>query len=389
MTSHSVENLPRVALMGNEYSSTKAIMNATTNQPRREHLAVSVLDFDPDNPRFPPEIASGPTEELIERFIRDERLLEVIESIADQGYFEGEPLLAVAYGERYHVIEGNRRLAALKLLTRELSPPEGRMSIEDAIEQATHRPEQVPCLVFDNADQILRYLGFRHITGIKSWSSLQKARYLKKMRDRFYHQYSGKEQLTHLAREIGSRADYVGQMLTALNLYERAESNSFYDVQGLIPAEIEFSVLATALSYSNIANYIGLQSRQDMAGESVSNDKLKNLLTWMFVARGNQKPVLGDSRNLKQLAAVVESEDAVTLLIRDGNLDAAFQLSRGPAQALNLALKAVERKLKDAWEWLPMIDTPDPGDEDRAEAVRKRALEIRDAIKAKRSSLDE
>ena len=88
--------------------------------PGREYLPVAQLDFDPQNPRFPAEVAGGPVEQLIERFVRDERLQEIIASIADHGYFAGEPLLVVPHGDRYHVIEGNRRLAALKLLTGEL-----------------------------------------------------------------------------------------------------------------------------------------------------------------------------------------------------------------------------------------------------------------------------
>ena len=381
MTKSTLNNTPAAVLEGDQ--------NQDAGQPTRERIKVSLLDFDPQNPRFPTEIASGSVDVLIERFIRDERLLEIVTSIADQGFFEGEPLLVVKADGRFQVIEGNRRLAALKILNDEIEIPEGRFSIQEVCEQAIHRPPEVPCLVFKDSDQILRYLGFRHITGIKSWSSLQKARYLKRIRDRFYSADIGKDGLQKLAREIGSRADYVGQMLTALNLYERAEQQNFYGVKGLVPDEIEFSVLSTALSYTNITEYVGLDGRQDMAGKTVSDENLKNLLTWMFVARGNQKPVLGDSRNLKQLAAVVESPEAVSILIRDGNLEAAYQLSRGPAQALNLALKAIEKKLKDAWEWIPMIDTPDPGDEDRAESIRKLALQIRDAIKSKRSASED
>ena len=361
----------------------------TDELPDRENLQVDQLDFDPQNPRFSAEVAGGPVEQLIERFVRDERLQEIIASIADHGYFAGEPLLVVPHGDRYHVIEGNRRLAALKLLSGELKAPEGRISIEEVCAQALHRPETVPCLIFSHSDRILRYLGFRHITGIKSWSSLQKARYLKKMRERFYQARSDQEQLRSLAREIGSRADYVGQVLTALNLYERAERAEFWGVKGLEPQEIDFSVLSTAISYSNIADYVGLEGRQDMVGADVDDDHLKNLLSWMFVARGNQKPVLGDSRNLKQLAAVVESKAATRVLLNEGNLEAAFQLSRGPALALNLALKAVDRKLQDAWTWLPMVDRPDAGDEDIADAIRKRAVEIRDAIKSKRRGEDD
>lgn len=359
------------------------------SKSRREDLNVSLLDFDPSNPRFPPEIAGGPTNDLLERFIRDERLLEIVTSIADQGYFEGEPLLVSPKGNRYVVIEGNRRLAALKLLSGELKTPEGRVSVDEVCENAIHRPASVPCLVFDDPDQILRYLGFRHITGIKAWGPLQKARYLKKLRDKFYTSYDHKDQLVHLAREIGSRSDYVGQMLASLNLYERADRQNFYNVTGLNPDEIEFSVLSTALGYTNIVAYIGLDGRQDVIGENVLDDHLKNILTWMFVARGGQKPILGDSRNLKKLAAIVDSADATAMLIRNSDLDAAYQISKGPSQALNIALKIIEQKLKETWQWLPIIETPDPGDELRADEIRKRAQELRDALKAKRNSSDE
>lgn len=371
-------------------ASPASSSSSATGQPSKHNLDVSALDFDPENPRFPPEISAGNSAELIERFIRDERLLEIITSIADQGYFEGEPLLAVPHGkDRYHVIEGNRRLAALKLLSGEIKAPEGRISVEEAVANAVHRPPTVPCLVFDGSDQILRYLGFRHITGIKSWSSLQKARYIKRMRDTFYMAFDGKDQLLKLAREIGSRSDYVGQMLTALKIYERAESQGFYKVEGLNPQEIDFSVLSTALSYTSIAEYLGLEGRQDTEATGVVDEHVKNLLSWMFVARGNQKSILGESRNLKRLAAVVKSEDAISILIKEGNLTLAYELSGGPAKALNMALKSVERRLKDVWEWLPIIDEPEEGDEDRADNVRKLSLQLRDAIKAKRSATDD
>ena len=149
-------------------------------------LLVEKLDFDRSNPRFPAAVAQGPIADLLQRFVRDERLLEVIESIGNHGFFPGEPLLVVPDGQRYRVVEGNRRLAALKLLIKELDPPAGRKTIEDAVEAATFRPEKAACLVFDDEKEILRYLGFRHITGIKAWSALQKARYAARM----YQKYS-------------------------------------------------------------------------------------------------------------------------------------------------------------------------------------------------------
>ena len=76
------------------------------------------------------------------------------------------------------VVEGNRRLAALKLLQNPGLTDFRRTSISQLVEDAQHIPNEVPCIVYDTRDEILDYLGFRHVTGIKSWGPLSKARYL-------------------------------------------------------------------------------------------------------------------------------------------------------------------------------------------------------------------
>ena len=55
-------------------------------------------------------------QEIIQYLFDHDKALDVARSIAAHGYFENEPLLAVFEGSRYVVVEGNRRLAALKAL---------------------------------------------------------------------------------------------------------------------------------------------------------------------------------------------------------------------------------------------------------------------------------
>lgn len=358
---------------------------ATTpqEQPESKLLSVSLLDFDRRNPRFPPQIAEGPVELLLERFVRDERLLEIIESIGDSGYFPGEPLLVVKDGKRYTVVEGNRRLAALKLLSGELDAPEGRISIETAVENAKVRPEKVPCLAFKQEDQILRYLGFRHITGIKSWSALQKARYMQRLLQDKYTGFAPNEALRLLARETGSRSSYLGQMLTALSLYEIAERENFFKLD-IDTDSIDFSVLATALSYANIVEYLGLTSRTDSTVDGLNKASLKNLFLWLFVAKSNQKSVVGESRNLKKLAAVVSSSVAVKELLKEGRLDDAFEFSKGPGVALTESLTHAQRRLDTAWQWLPKVSEFSEDHQDRSEGIVRVANSVRSAIQIRR-----
>ena len=346
---------------------------------RSELLPVASLHFDRNNPRFPPKVAQGPVEDLMQRFVRDERLLEIIESIGNHGFFPGEPLLVVPDGGNdYRVVEGNRRLAALKLLARELEPPSGRTSIEDAVEVAKYRPKKVPCLIFDDENEILRYLGFRHITGIKAWSALQKARYAERMYQK-YKMLPEDEGLRLLARETGSRRDTVGQMLTALKLYDHAEEKNFFGLP-IVPEQIEFSVLGTALSYSALTAFLGLESRNDIKVKGLEERALKDLFDWLFVIEGRSKPIVSESRNLRKLAAVVSSDTAIKELRNSGNLDQAYELSSGPEEALEGSLRTALRRLETAQTLVPKVPKISDEHMELVESLAKTAAAVQDVV---------
>ena len=346
---------------------------------RSELLPVASLHFDRNNPRFPSKVAQGPLEDLMQRFVRDERLMEIIESIGNHGFFPGEPLLVVPDGDDdYRVVEGNRRLAALKLLVRELEPPIGRTSIEEAVEAANFRPKKVPCLVFDDENEILRYLGFRHITGIKAWSALQKARYAERMYQN-YKMLPEDEGLRLLARETGSRRDTVGQMLTALKLYDRAEEKNFFGLP-IVPEQIEFSVLGTALSYSALTEFLGLESRSDIKVKGLEERALKDLFDWLFVIEGRSKPIVTESRNLRKLAAVVSSDTAIKELRKSGNLDQAYELSSGPEEALAGSLRTALRRLETAQTLVPKVPKISDEHMELAEGLAETAAAVQDLV---------
>ena len=324
-------------------------------------LSVKNLKFDVNNPRFPKEIASGPTDILLEKFIKDERLLEIVDSIGNHDFFYGEPLLVVPLKKGpgatldYKVVEGNRRLAALKLLNRELKSPSTRLSIIDAVESATFRPSTVPCIIFEEESKVMRYLGFRHITGVKAWGALQKARYAKRLWEQ-YKNIDVDEGLKNLAKEIGSRSDYVGQILASLRIFEIAEENNFYGLD-LLSSQVEFSVLTTALSYTNIVDFLGLESRIDLKAKKINPEHLKNIFDWLFVAPDQRKPVVPDSRDLKKLALILSSKDAIKELKTSRQLNDAYELSKGPEVALSDSMRLVVRRL-DSCQLLA-IKTPE------------------------------
>src|SRR4051812_2159917 len=79
-------------------------------------LAISELYFDPRNPRLPEAAQSMTQEELLTYIAKEYQPIEIARSIAAHGYFLSEPLIVVLENGLYMVVEGNRRLAALRLL---------------------------------------------------------------------------------------------------------------------------------------------------------------------------------------------------------------------------------------------------------------------------------
>lgn len=349
-----------------------------------EYFNSEDLNFDPENPRFYRLNDPSSVSAVIEEMLDDEGVQELMLSIGEKGYFEGEPLLiAKDANNALIVVEGNRRLAATKLLNGEIDPPKRRhVSIDTIRKEATHKPKALPCIFYPNRKDVLRYLGYRHITGVKEWDSLSKAKYLSQLRDDFYANKTRAEQLKSLANDIGSKPGYVGKLLTALMLYARAESEKFFKLS-IRHEDIEFSYLTTALNYNPIIEWLGLESSSDIDMPKLNEDRLRLAFLWMFAKDQNNRTVLGESRNLRELACIVESVDATNVLIETGRIDEAFLYTDGPQVALQRAMEEAQSKLLTIWNMLPKTRPLTEEHSGMAQTLSEGAKDIRNYIREK------
>jgi hypothetical protein len=327
---------------------------------------IELLDFDPLNPRFF-DLGAGEIqteEKTIKRMMELENLDELVGSIGQQGFFPGEPLLVTANPDKpghYIVVEGNRRLAALRVLNGIVPIEKITSTLADAVKNAKNKPDNVDCFEFPKRQDILKYLGFRHISGPRRWEPLSKARYLADLIVNFYSNLTLNDQLRSVACDIGSRRDYVAKLLTALNIYDRAKSKKFYNLHSVDETTISFSLLSTALSYKNIYSFLGLSSSECVTVDNVNDKHTKELLGWMFSQNARGETVLGESRHLKKLAAIVESERAITELRKHEDLESAYVFTNGPAEAFTLRLNAAESAVADCLSLLNGNVDPDEG----------------------------
>lgn len=352
--------------------------------PEVKRIKTLDLDFDPQNPRFYRLNHVTTDAAVIEEMLDDEGAQDLMASIGQKGYFDGEPLLVTMENGRMIVVEGNRRLAAVKLLNREFEPPtRRRASIEILRQEAVvAAPHDLPCIEYSTRKDVMRYLGYRHITGIREWDSLSKARYLADIRLEFYPTLSQPEQMKSLARDIGSRTDYVAQLLTALGLYIAAEDVKFFDLP-MAAKDVEFSYLTTALNYKKITDWLGLSGRNDIQMPGLKADNLQRAFSWMFTKDQQGRTIIGESRNLDQLAEIVHSQDAIMVLEDTGKLAEAYLFSEGPQQALAKALTMAQERVQVAWNMLPKTKPLTKHHLDLAEKLAEDARAIRSHLREK------
>ena len=101
--------------------------------------------FWPNNPRLIEDGIHYPTESQVIKALADNaNLSELVESIASNGYIDIEPLIVQRIGSRYVVLEGNRRLAAIRILQNHdlakgtgLTPPKVDPQILETLKKVT------------------------------------------------------------------------------------------------------------------------------------------------------------------------------------------------------------------------------------------------------------
>ncbi len=295
------------------------------NNIKTSYININNLNINPFYPRIPKSIRdSNPTEEqLIEYMLLDASLIELMLAIGENGYFPGEQLLVVKDDKdigKYRVVEGNRRLTAVKLLNKPQLAKVQRSKIKRVIEETSERPKLIPCLEFETEEEIHRYLGFRHITGIKEWDLLEKARYLYSLKETIFNEKSLKQASREIAKMIGSRMDYVRRLLVGFQVFQIIEDNGFYRINGLSDISFYFNYIVDSLSRSNIRKFIGVDFDKDKPTENISEDNLKKWTHWLFEKNDQGKTrLIGNSSDLNDLNLILKDENNDAFIAFDRN----------------------------------------------------------------------
>lgn len=301
-----------------------------------EKVSVEILDFDENNPRFTPDkqpTGSGDSA-VISMLATSADLSELLQSISTSGYINIEPLIVIERAGRLAVLEGNRRLAAVKALRDPELARAARISTPAMTPEKRSTLDEILAYRVASEDDARDLIGFKHINGPQSWDAFAKARFAARWLDDEHSKSERGEpnlSLQQIASRMGDQHMTMHRMVSALYVLDQAGRQNLYNIDDRKKKSFSFSHLYTGLSYEEYTNYLGMD-RPDRAVDPdrnpVSPDKfeeLRNLLTWLYGSKERDlEPVIkSQNPDLSRLREVLASPAAIRILAERNNLDEA------------------------------------------------------------------
>ena len=304
-----------------------------------EEIEIEKLKLDPKNPRLPESIARDQLS-MLDYIVESTSIEGLMWAIAENDFFPAEQIIVIPEGSGsgdFVVVEGNRRLAAVILLHDPNRSTNPSLRMREIAATAKYKPNKLPVVRRSTREEVIPYLGFRHITGVAGWGPLAKARYMKQLFDLTSVIEDVSQRYRVVAHAIGSRPGHIKINLDALAVYNLIEANSFFGIDGLTEESIKFSVLSTALANERIGSFVGLfkKSMEDeykpnhpiIDSSAIKIHETRELIEWLYKKGNDGKARVGESRKLKDLAAVVDNPKALAAFRSGATLTYAYQLT--------------------------------------------------------------
>ncbi len=296
-----------------------------TNQTKL--IAVSDLSLDANNPRLPSTKLGMSQKELVSHYFYNAGVQELVDSMLQNGFFQHEALIAeVNKNDGKHTVwEGNRRLAALKIIH--------RLDCSDDIpEPLLGKPipeslREVPVVLGSDYSEVRTYIGFRHISGLKTWPPEAKARFVTEAVE-LAKKGGDDNPFKTVGREIGSNATGVKSYYLAQKTLEQAEG------AGAESAELRsnrFAVWQRLWNNSSFKDYLQFPeqasfSELEIEISRLDGKKLSETVEDLSVNTAAGRPLVPDSRDLDRYGKILNNTKARTVLRQTQDLTVAAEL---------------------------------------------------------------
>lgn len=375
-------------------STTENQITSPENVPFEKSIKIQTewLTLDYENPRLVSMGGGHSEEKIVAQLFKSEELEELLQSISANGYLDIEPMIALYDNKnKFIILEGNRRLAALKLfsdpgLAKRIAEKEKlNIRVPELKEEFVDTLKNVSIYRVNSRDKARSFIGFKHINGAAKWESYAKAKFAAD----WYK--SGSITMEEIAEKIGDRHATIKKMVWAIYVLEQAENQKIFDLEDRYSPKLNFSHLYTALSRTQYMTYLGLDSAwssNEPKENPIPQDhatKLREILLWIYGSKQDKEAPVIQSQNpdIKRLAEVLASSEGVHVLKTTKSLDKAHESTQPAEDKFASSLIKARGLLQDASNNLRGFDGKDESLVNISEDILETSTAIRDRMLAK------
>ena len=314
----------------------------------RKQVSIRNLYLDPNNYRLihEPEQVEVADTQIKDKTIsqrtfrlltgeRNQHIQDLVDSFRANGYLPVDQIQVRELSDGgYVVVEGNRRVAALKLLAQQFE--------QKGIDIANLDPSifsKVPVVLYDDADEMhhLTLMALKHISGNKKWGEWNQAKLLEKM----HSTYQLEEE--EICSRIGITKVELRRSLRALSLVEQYRKSDYGDQFN----EGKFPIFREAVRNQALKEWLGWDETNFQA-KDVQN--IEMFFSWL-----SREPIVEEDDDgqtgygEKYFEPAIFKRDDITLLgkiVNDVNALEQLKLTRD----LNAAYRASDMVFRERQE---------------------------------------
>ena len=333
----------------------------TNGQPSTKKISVEKLEFDRHNPRLVSQelnLQKASDETVLAALVSEADIGELVSSIVSNTYLDIEPVIVTKQGVlregNYRVLEGNRRLSAIRFIQNPALARRCKLSMPtDISQEVLDSIKEITVYEVDDENEARAFIGFKHINGAHRWGAYAKAKFIV---DWYLKEQESEITIDDIARQLGDNNQMIRSLIGGMLVLTQAENLGLFETSDRSKSgAFGFSHLYTALGRIEYREFLGLEknwshspSENPVAPSHYKN--LKEVLTYIYGSKKDEQESLIKSQNpdLKHLGEVLANPVSLSVIRATGD----FSLAReeiGPAENIfQDALIIAHQKVQDA-----------------------------------------
>jgi hypothetical protein len=349
---------------------------------KEEKLSYKQLLLDPNNYRYQdnPNVVyadekrfheEGVQRSAYTRLSNEETLIQLKNSFITNGFIPVERLVVRRYPfeeGKYLVLEGNRRLAALRWIAED---HKSGVSIPDFVLESL---DAVPVVIVEDTDDPAFYealMGVRHVSGIKEWGGYQRAKLVTALRD------DHNLETAEAADRLGMSAIEVNRRYRAFKALQQMQNDENYGMYAKPPM---YALFHEAVAIPVVREWLGWDEDLSRFTNDTCRDQFYELITPSEDEEaGRQDAKITTYAQVRELRSILVGAEAKRILV-DPNRSFMDALTVAKHDELSRSWKTQVAEAIDALHGIGVLDLEDFSEED--------VVELEKLIKAAQKLLD-